>query len=281
MASSKLSLLASLGANQVPTDLIYIDDVSAGAAGSKSITPNALFEQITKNITDGVVKGIQATGTDGTGGNLDISGGLGTGAGVPGKVSVRYPLIRASGAILQTLSSDLHQLVTNQYTNVGAGTTISNTAAAMSVFSGLTGSNGSTNVIEGGITRVGSGYRVRVVGNIRNTGTPTLQIKALLDAVTIVDTTAGVMVGANGKFWLDLDINIQSIGATGSVVSFLRFDYSSANTGSVTIGTLNGASGGTTIDLTTNHALDITLQFGTADANNAWTVFDLKIDRSR
>jgi len=56
MASSKLSALVSLGANQVPTDLLYIDDVSAGAAGSKSITPNDLLALITRNITDGALR---------------------------------------------------------------------------------------------------------------------------------------------------------------------------------------------------------------------------------
>jgi hypothetical protein len=56
MASLKLSALVPLGPNQVPTDLLYIDDVSAGAAGSKSITPNDLLSTITRNITDGAVR---------------------------------------------------------------------------------------------------------------------------------------------------------------------------------------------------------------------------------
>jgi hypothetical protein len=56
MASTKLSVLVSLGANQVPTDLLYIDDLSAGAAGSKSITCNDLLALITRNITDGAVR---------------------------------------------------------------------------------------------------------------------------------------------------------------------------------------------------------------------------------
>jgi hypothetical protein len=52
MASSKLSVLVSLAGGQVPTDLAYVDDISAGAAGSKSSTLNDLFATITKNITD-------------------------------------------------------------------------------------------------------------------------------------------------------------------------------------------------------------------------------------
>lgn len=52
MASSKLSALADLAGGQVPTDLAYVDDISAGAAGSKKSTLNDLFATITKNITD-------------------------------------------------------------------------------------------------------------------------------------------------------------------------------------------------------------------------------------
>jgi hypothetical protein len=52
MASSKLSALADLAGGQVPGDLAYLDDVSAGAAGSKKSSLNDLFAIITKNITD-------------------------------------------------------------------------------------------------------------------------------------------------------------------------------------------------------------------------------------
>jgi len=56
MASAKLSALVSIGTGQVPGDLYYIVDVSAGAAGSKSITGDNLFSLITRNITDGALR---------------------------------------------------------------------------------------------------------------------------------------------------------------------------------------------------------------------------------
>src|SRR5947209_4878101 len=96
--SSKLTALTDLAGGQVPTDLTYVVDPSAGAAGSKKSTLNDLIEQITKNITDGVLKGINGSGPNGAGGNFDLSGGRGTGAGAPGAVQLRYPLIGASGS---------------------------------------------------------------------------------------------------------------------------------------------------------------------------------------
>lgn len=56
MASKKLSALSSLAGGQVPTDLAYVVDVSAGTAGSKSSTLDDLFAEVTKNITDGAVR---------------------------------------------------------------------------------------------------------------------------------------------------------------------------------------------------------------------------------
>lgn len=56
MPSAKLTDLVSLAGAQVPTDLTYVVDVSAGIAGSKSSTLNDLFSIITRNITDGAVR---------------------------------------------------------------------------------------------------------------------------------------------------------------------------------------------------------------------------------
>lgn len=56
MASAKVSALVSLAGAQVPTDLLYVVDISAGPAGSKSNTLNDTFAIITKNITDGAVR---------------------------------------------------------------------------------------------------------------------------------------------------------------------------------------------------------------------------------
>src|SRR6185369_15137732 len=56
MPSQKLSALVNLAGGQVSTDLMYIVDVSAGAAGSKRSTLNDFLSTITKNITDGAVR---------------------------------------------------------------------------------------------------------------------------------------------------------------------------------------------------------------------------------
>lgn len=56
MASEKLSALVDLAGGQAPNDQVYVNDVSAGVAGSKRSTLNDLFSIITKNITDGALR---------------------------------------------------------------------------------------------------------------------------------------------------------------------------------------------------------------------------------
>ncbi len=279
--SSKLPALTDLAGAQLPTDEMYVVRPGLDPLGSFKSFLNDLFEQPPKNITDGVMKGIQGTGVDGIGFDLGLSGGRGTGAAVPGVVSIRYPLIRASGATPQTLSSDLHLPPTNQYTTVGVGTSINSTAAETSLFTGLTASNGSTRVIEGGIARLGTCYRVRIVGNISSNGAQTIQTKIKLGATTILDTGAAAINTAGGRFWIDIDLNVPDNDATGLVTVFMRFDYSSANTGAATVATINGANGPLAIDFTANQQWDITIQFGAASAANSIQVFNLTIDRIR
>lgn len=55
MASEKLSNLTNLSGGQVPSDLVYVVDVSPGA-GSRRSTLNDLFRDITLNITDGALR---------------------------------------------------------------------------------------------------------------------------------------------------------------------------------------------------------------------------------
>lgn len=279
--SSKLPALTDLAGGQLPTDEMYIVRPGIDPLGSFRSFLNDLFEQITKNITDAVVKGIQGSGANGPGFDLGLSGGRGTGLGVPGRVSIRYPLIGATGSTLQTLSSDLHLPPTNQYTTVGVGTLINSTAAETSLFTGLTASNGSTRVVEGGIARLGTCYRVRIVGNISSNGAQTIQVKVKLGATTMIDSGAAAINTAGGRFWMDIDLNVVDNDATGLVSTYLRFDFSSGNTGAVTVATINGASGGSAIDFTANQQWDITIQFGAANAANAIQVFSLTIDRIR
>lgn len=230
------------------------------------------------------INGTGGAGTNIAGARLDLAGGKGTGNAVPGYVGIRYPLIGASGTTLQSLSSSSYAANTNQFSNVSVGTLISNTTTETSLFTGITPAAGSTQIIEGGSARLGTCYRIRVVGNITTTGSPTIQFRVRLGGIggtVIVDTTAGTISTAGGRFWIDGDINVADNDATGLTTAFLRFDYASANSGAATIATVVGGNGGAAIDFTANQTIEVTVQWGTASASNSIQIFDLTIDRIR
>lgn len=249
---------------------------------SQVLTNKTLTTPILTNpVIDNTAAPPTAAGTNTAGEDLEFSGGKGTGTGVPGRVVARYPLITASGTTVQSLSASAYPLNVNLYTNTGTGTAIQNTTTETSLFTGLTGGAGSTRDVEGGISRVGTHYKFRVVGNVSSTASPTLRIRTKLGATTVADTTAGTVNTAGGKFWLDIDIAVNTIGASGTVTTFMRFDYSSANTGAVTVATLNGANAGVTVDTTATQTLDVTIEWSAASASNSLTVFTMNVDRLR
>lgn len=62
MASQKLSALTALGTAFASNDLLYVDDISAGAAGSKSVTLADIFTTLEQTTSDGalIIGGVAA-----------------------------------------------------------------------------------------------------------------------------------------------------------------------------------------------------------------------------
>lgn len=228
------------------------------------------------------VKGFDATGLNSAGVDVDIAGGPATGNAIPGNAVARYPLIAGSSSTVQALSANAYPISTNLFTNITAGTAIQNTVVETSLFTGVTGAAGTTRTIEGGISRAGTKYTLRICCNANNTGTPTLQIRVKLGASTIIDSGAAVTTAfGSGRVWIDIDIYVLTIGAAGLVVAYLRFDYSNANTGTATVATINGATGGSAIDFTAAQVIDVTAQWGTASASNILQLLGVDINRQR
>lgn len=238
---------------------------------------------ITNASPAGVV--VNATGGSGTnvaGANLMLAGGKGTGNATPGQVSVRYPLIGASGTTLQSLSTNSYPLVTSLYTNANTPSAINNTTTETSVFTGVTPSAGSTAVIEAGISRAGTKYTIRISGLISNTGTPLIRMRTRIGSTTVLDTSGMTMVTiASGRFWITAEMQVTAVGASGSVNTFGRMEWSRAINGLAAFDTGIGGTGGLTVDFTVNQAIDVTLEWGTANASNSWQVFEIAITRER
>lgn len=230
----------------------------------------------------GTLTGPDASGANIAGADLRLAGGKATGVAIPGQVSVQYPLIGASGSAPQSLSADSFPVVTSMY-RITSGGTISNSAAEVSIFSPTSGLStaaaGSTRIIEAGISRAGTIYRCRLYGNVATTGTPTLQIKVKLNTTVVADSTAVAMANnTNGRWFLDFDIYVTAIGASGSVTCFPIFQYAGAGTGLVTQ-IFHVCAAVTTIDFTASQTIDITFQYSAASASNNIVLFGASIER--
>src|SRR5688572_8413551 len=64
---------------------------------------------------DGLISRPDASGTNIAGADLDFAGGPGTGNATPGTLAVRYPLVGASGSVVQTLSLGRFPLAVNMF----------------------------------------------------------------------------------------------------------------------------------------------------------------------
>lgn len=231
----------------------------------------------------GIVGGPDASGTNTAGVNLIVAGGPGTGSAVPGQVAVAYPLIGASGATVQSLSTSRYPLITSMYTNTSIGTAVANSTVEASIFAGVSASAGSTLTIEAGSARAGTIYRVHINGQFTTTGTPTIQLRLKFGASTVWDTGAVTTITANnGGFFIDGTIVVFSIGAAGVIRPVLRVSYENPIAGALTGSqSVRGSIVSPSINFTAAQVIDLTAQWGTASASNTITLITASIERIR
>lgn len=285
--SSKLSALTDLAGGQVPSDLAYIDQVSAGVNGSKKSTLNDLFSQPAKNITSGVIEGIAGSGLNIAGVDLPLSGGRGTGNAQPGLFALRYPLTGASGSTLQSLSTASFPPWVNMHLRNNGDINIVNSAAETSILGAS--QNNSTKTIEAGLARIGRNFLVRIYGTLTTTGTPTLQIRLkLIGGVTVTIADTGAVVIANNTnsgaaFLIEAFISIYAVGVGGVVhVPSMKVSYPAANGGALnTFSAGGGSASAVAVDLSVAQTFDMTEQFSVAAVGNTLSLFTSVIDMSR
>jgi hypothetical protein len=246
---------------------------------------NAYFgDGVTSATPDNYV--INATGGSGTniaGAHLDLAAGKGTGNAEPGQVAVRYPRRTASGTTLQVLSTERFPVTTGIYTNVVSGTPIANTTTETSIFIGTSAGPGSTLTIESGTTSPGSLYVIYSDHAYSTTGTPTLRIKIKLGSTIVADTGAfNATTGTtNGRAWITAYVFVDTVGATATVRVEPMCYLLPTVAGSATPLFFGAGISPPAVDLTANQTIDITVQWGTASASNAWAMLHTSVERIR
>lgn len=144
-----------------------------------------------------------------------------------------------------------------------ADKTIGNSAAEASAF----GTGEGSLTLAANLLTAGGSLHGNLRGKISETGTPTLQLKVKLGAVTLIDSTALTLPASlsTSYFEIDFTITCRTVGATGTVYCQARM---------ITGGTIlaTPATATATVDTTGTLALDATLTWGTADPANTLTL---------
>jgi hypothetical protein len=129
---------------------------------------------------------------------------------------------------------------------------------------------GSLNVPANGF-QVGDSFHAKLIGHISCNNSATIHLRAKADGILLGDTGVIALDTSTNKNWeINIYFTIRSIGAAGvaSIASGGIFSYIK-NSGSNFEGTNFSIINNTTFDTTISNTLDITAQWGAANAANS------------
>lgn len=127
----------------------------------------------------------------------------------------------------------------------------------------------------------GDTYRIKGIGLITTTGSPTVRFKLKIGSVDIIDTTAIAVptAGLIGSVEIEavISFDISSGLATTQVMGNggFKFTHSSRSV----FGIETSVAGPGTVDMTANRILDCTFQWGTASASNRLFLTSVIVER--
>lgn len=121
----------------------------------------------------------------------------------------------------------------------------------------------------------GNTLRIKMRGYIAGTASPTVRLRAKINSITIVDTTAlGSLIGATNGFIIDCLLTCRTIGPTGTFIGQI---FAMVTSATYFVQTTTNAT--TTIDTsTTGQPVDLTFQWGAASASNTVTITNATVE---
>jgi hypothetical protein len=155
-------------------------------------------------------------------------------------------------------------------TTVPAGNTVANTVTETAFTSSYD--------IPANALVAGSVIRVQLRGNYGTDAVaPTIRIRVKLDSTTIIDTTATTLASAiTGRGWeADIQAVARTVGATGTVNAQALLEFSTAATTGLLVNVPN--TGTSSVDTTTAQTVTVTVEWGTADADNTITLQQMAV----
>lgn len=165
------------------------------------------------------------------------------------------------------------KIINNIFTPT-ASKTIASSVAETSLFGTGLGSL----TIPANFLIVGRSLRVKLFGYFGTTGTPTLNIKALLGGSTVCSTGAIATSGTiSNRYWeAEIVLTCRTIGVSGTVIGQGLFTYDNSTQAGKAVGLVATAT--TTVNTTGTLALDVTATWGASSASNTITCTNATVE---
>ena len=153
------------------------------------------------------------------------------------------------------------------YTQTNSSTPITNTITETSLLDGGLG----TLTVPANMFKVGDSFHAVATGHISSVNNHTLQIRIKTDGIVLADTGVIIMAGSTNKHWkLEVEFTVRAIGTSGvtKIATGGIFFYTKDASNSFE-GTNFSTETTTGFDTTVSNTLDITAQWGTANAGDS------------
>lgn len=190
-------------------------------------------------------------------------------------------LAEAIIALQQKLETGEGVAVKALWTNTASGDAVANTTTETSLFTNATASDGAARTITSAQAKAGMGFRLRIEGTIGTTGTPTIRFRITLGAVAVCDSTAFATTNNSaGTFFIDVTLHCGAVGASGNVRAHMQGELTAGQSGAQTP-VFFRATNSTAVDFTADRLIDVSAQWGTANAANTILMTRATIERIR
>jgi hypothetical protein len=176
-------------------------------------------------------------------------------------------VLQALDSIAETLENKADTTNLGLFAQTADSIPITNTTVETSLVNGGVG----TLSIPANGFKVGDSFRAIVAGVLNTVNNQTIRIRVKTGSVVLIDSGAQPISNiTNDVFSLNVDFTIRQLGAAGvgSIVSLGTFHYvktSNSSTQGFAFNTVNN----TTFNTTIANTLDITVQWGSANAGNS------------
>ena len=207
------------------------------------------------------------SGVAGTSGSAGTSGATGTNGSSGTSASSGTAGVAGTAGTSGTSPSFPYPLVYGLFSQTSNSATVTNTTTESS----LVGTGVGTLSVPSNGFSIGDSFLGRIVGHISSKNNDTIRIKIKSGSVILGDTGLVTMPQTTDKHYtVDLNFTVRTIGAAGvaSIATGMVFTYSK-DASNAFEGYNSTIINNTTFDTTSSNTLDVTIQWGAADALNS------------